>query len=252
MTHYEPIGPETRDRWDTNTVARFDEVDSLSELLSAVDSLREKYAPARLLCTLDDVNQCLYTSMHASHSGLLDHDEPEHGDDRIAAHHADNARIAHIVALLDAPDSRIAWETLAGTRTASRTDLEALVEINRAPQRAIDDVVIVQRAPVPRDDLALAAIPNGYFVDDWNTFQNHAVIRRMAAHGYRHIATGAALLGFDRPTPPTESQAGAVVQDLAFLYGIPSSAVWPELAKLLSAQRILLIGYAEDFADLLE
>ncbi|MFF2554122.1 hypothetical protein ACFVUS_24200 [Nocardia sp. NPDC058058] len=252
VTHYEPAGSDTRERWDTNTVARFDEVESLSELLTAVESLREKYAPARLLCTLDNVNQCMYTSMHASYSGLLDHDEPEYGDDLAAAHSADNARIAHIAALLDAPDSRIAWGALGGTRGASRTDLEALVEINREPDRAVDDVVIVQRVPVPRDDLAIAGIPNGYFIDDWNTFQNQAVIRRMAAHGYRHIATGAALLGFDRPSPPTETEAGAVVEDLAFLYGEPDSALWPQLAKVLCGQRILLIGYAEDFADVLE
>ncbi|AYF78488.1 hypothetical protein D7D52_36935 [Nocardia yunnanensis] len=106
--------------------------------------------------------------------------------------------------------------------------------------------------PVGRDDLALAGIPNGYFEGDWDTFQNYAIVRRMAGHGYRHIGTGASLLGFDRPSVPTVDEAQAVVADLASLYGAPDSSAWSELATVLSEQRILLIGYTEDFADTLD
>ncbi|MFE3230183.1 hypothetical protein [Nocardia sp. NPDC059228] len=236
-------------------MARFDEVDSFSDLLTALDSLRGKYAPARLLCSLDDVDQCRYTSMHASFDQRLGYEEPDYEeDDFTAAHHADNAHIDRIAAVLDDPDLRVEWEALADTRSGggAETDVKALVEVNRQPDRAVDDVVVVQRVPVSRDDLALAGIPNGYFDGDWDTFQNHAIARRMAGHGYRHIATGASLLGFDRPTASTGKEAQAVVADLASLYGAPNSSAWPELATILCGQRILFIGYTEDFADTLD
>ncbi|MEU1428003.1 hypothetical protein ABZ412_13100 [Nocardia sp. NPDC005746] len=255
VTSYETIGPVTRERWNTNTVARIDEVDSFSELLTAVDSLRGKYAPARLLCSLDGVGQCQYTSIHASFDDRLGYEEHEfEEDDFTAAHHADNAHIDRIAAVLDDPDLRVEWEALAGTRNGdgAETDVKALVEVNRQPDRAVDEVVVVQRVPVSRDDLALVGIPNGYFEGDWDTFQNHAMARRMAIHGYRHIGTGASLLGFDRPTAPTSEQAQAVVADLASLYGAPDSSAWSELATTLCGQRILLIGYTEDFADTLD
>ncbi|MFF0613540.1 hypothetical protein ACFYUD_33235 [Nocardia tengchongensis] len=255
VTSYETIGPVTRERWNTNTVARFDEVDSFSELLTVLDSLRGKHAPARLLCSLDDVDQCQYTSIHASFDDRLGYEEHEYEEgDFTAAHHADNARIDRIAAVLDDPDLRVDWEALVGTRNGdgAEADFKALVEVNRQPDRAVDDVVVVQRVPVSRDDLALAGIPNGYFDGDWDTFQNHAIARRMAGHGYRHIGTGASLLGFARPTAPTYEQAQAVVADLASLYGASDSSAWSELATIFCGQRVLLIGYTEDFADTLD
>ncbi|WP_458691367.1 hypothetical protein [Nocardia tengchongensis] len=255
LTSYETIGPVTRERWNTNTIARIDEVESFSDFLTVLDSLRGKYAPARLLCSLDDVDQCRYTSMHASFDDRLGYHEPDYEeDDFTVAHHADNARIDRIAAVLDDPDLHVEWEALANTRNGggAEADVKALVEVNRQPDRAIDDVVVVQRVPVGRDDLALAGIPNGYFDGDWDIFQNYAIARRMAGHGYRHIGTGASLLGFDRHTAPTSEEAQAVVADLAFLYGAQDSSVWSELATILCGQRILLIGYTEDFADTLD
>lgn len=252
VTCYETSDPVTRERWDTNTVARFDEVDSFSDLLAALDSLREKHAPARVLCSLDDLHQCGYTSMHASLDGRFGGEVAEY-DDVTAAHHVDNANVGRLAAILDDPGSRVQWQALAGTRNsgAVESDAKVLVEVNRLPDRALDDVVMVQRVPVDRNDLVLAGIPNGYFECDWDVFHNHTVVCRMAEHGYRHIGTGASLLGFDRPSAPTPEEAHAVVTDLAALYGAPDSSAWDELATILCGQRILILGYTEDFADTL-
>lgn len=124
--------------------------------------------------------------------------------------------------------------------------------MNRRPDDFLDDVVLVQRVPVARDDLAVAGIPNGYFTADWNVFQNHAIIRRMAAHGYRHLGIGASLLGFDRAAALSEEEARAVVDDLKHLYGAPRAAGWAELAALLPERRLLLLGYTENFPDLVD
>lgn len=249
MTRFDFLEPAQQGRLDSNTVARLDGVETFAEVLAVLDELRAAHAPARILCTLDDINQCAYTRGHASLDDRFWFDTDD-SDDPAARHRADNARTAHIAAALDA--GSIEWEALPGSRTGGEQDAAALVELNRAPDRALDDVVLVQRVPVTRDDLALAAIPNGYFTGDWDTFQNHAVVRRMAAHGYRHIGTGAGLLAFDRESAPTPEAARAVVADLVHLYGAPDSACWPELAALLTEQRLLIVGYSEDFADQLD
>ncbi|MDT7797964.1 MAG: hypothetical protein QOI78_1397 [Actinomycetota bacterium] len=110
----------------------------------------------------------------------------------------------------------------------------------------------MQRVPVPRDDLAVAGIPNGYFTSDWNVFQNHAIIRRMAVHGYRHLGIGASLLGFDRAAAPSADEAKAVVADLKHLFGAAGAAGWTELATLLPQRRLLLLGYTENFPDMID
>lgn len=89
--------------------------------------------------------------------------------------------------------------------------------------------------------------PDGYFTADWTVFQNHAIVRRLAAHGYRHVGIGASLLGFDRAATPSEDEARAVVADLKHLYGAPGA--WAQLAALLPERPYLLLGYTEDFPD---
>jgi hypothetical protein len=223
------------DRTDTET--RLVEVATFAELLGALDELRAEHAPVRLVCTLDDVKQCLYTSAHASQ------------DERIAYYEDDedtDAEIAHVASALDDPDLRVEWDELPGQRTSGEDDVATLVEVNRTPDRWLDDVVLVRRASVARDDLVIAAIPNGYFTTDWDTFQNHAIIRRLATYGYRHFGVGASLLGFDRQDDLTDTGARAVVADLVHLYGAPDSVSWVELATLLTGQRLLLLGYTEN------
>ncbi len=242
-----------RDRLDSHSVARLDGVTGFADLREALTALRAAHPDARLLCTYDDLNQCAYTSMHATH--VLDEDrevEEYDYDDPAAVHRAETATLAHIAALLDDPDRRVDWASLPGSRAATETDLDHLVRLNHAPDRALDPTVVVQRVPVDRDDLAIAGIPNGYFADDWTIFANHAVIRRMAGHGYRHVAIGAALLAFDRPTAPTVEEAAAVVSDLIHLYGLPESIAWHELGVLLPERDLLVVGYAEDFGDALD
>ncbi|MFB7875112.1 hypothetical protein ACFC06_07630 [Nocardia sp. NPDC056064] len=250
----EPREPGVRDRLDSNTVARLDGVTGFADLREALTTLRAAYPDARLLCTYDDPDQCAYTSMHATLRLEEDAEPAEDYDfeDPVAVHRAENATLAHIAALLDDPGRRVDWPSLAGSRAAGDADLDDLVRLNSAPDRALDATVLVQRVPVDRDDLALAGIPNGYFAGDWNIFTNHAVIQRMAGHGYRHLAIGAALLAFDRPSAPSAEEAAAVVSDLIHLYGRPDAIAWHELAVLLPDRDLLVLGYAEDFGDALD
>ncbi|MEV4603438.1 hypothetical protein AB0K15_39400 [Amycolatopsis sp. NPDC049253] len=249
VTRYDAVQEVRRGRVDTNTVARLDEVGGFAEVLDALGRLRGEDPTARVLCTLDDVDQCLYTNLHATEDDRLWYDDG--GDEDPARRRkVDDARVEHVAAVLEDPASRVEWAELPGQRTGGEADVAALVAVNRAPDGFLDDVVLVQRVPVARDDLAIAGIPNGYFTSDWNVSQNHAIVRRMAAHGYRHFGIGASLLGFDRDAAPSPEEARAVVADLTHLYGAPGVTAWDELAGLLPGRRLLLLGYTENFPDL--
>ncbi|MET7991045.1 hypothetical protein ABZU76_09055 [Amycolatopsis sp. NPDC005232] len=253
VTRYD-AAQEVRGRVDTNTVARLDEIGGFAEVLDALGQLRGEDPTARMLCTLDDVDQCLYTSVHATEDDRLWFDDgTDNGtddEDPAVRRKVDDARAAHVAAALEDPGSRVEWEELPGQRMGGEVDVAALVAVNRKPDGFLDDVVLVQRVPVGRDDLVIAGIPNGYFTSDWSVFQNHAIVRRMAAHSYRHFGIGASLLGFDRAAAPSTEEAHAVVADLTHLYGAPGVTAWDELAGLLPERRLLLLGYTENFPDM--
>lgn len=244
-TPYRPV--------NTFSHLRLADAGSLDAVLACLDALRQAQPDFRFLCTLDDLNQCCYTSMHASHDELLTvHDADVDYDDPQEVHAIEGRRLAHVMAQLDNPELRLDWQSAAGTLCTDVEDIEALVAMNAAPDDVIDDVLYVQRLPVPRDDLLIAGLPNGYFSADWSVFQNHALIRHLAAqYGYRFFGIGASWLGFVRDLPPDAAQADRLVADLAVLYeaGDEAQAAWRALAALLPTRRTLLLGYTENFAE---
>ncbi|RGC66969.1 hypothetical protein C5N14_21170 [Micromonospora sp. MW-13] len=237
---------------DSFSYARLSEIGSLDEVLAFVSRSRAANPEARFLCTLDDLNQCCYTSMHAAGNDRIEWPaESVDFDDPRAVHAFEVARLEHVVARLDDARYRTTWEAVAGTLRPSPADIAALVATNRDASAVLDDVVYVQRLPVSRDDLLLAGLPNGYFSSDWDVFQNHAVIRRMEElHGYRFFGIGASWLGFVADAPPNAQGAARLIEDLTGLYGHAGDAsdAWRELESLARRSPTLLLCYTEDFA----
>lgn len=119
--------------------------------------------------------------------------------------------------------------------------------MNRRPHRVLDDTLYVQRVPLAQNDLLIAALPNGYFRSDWDVFQNHAVIRRMAEHGYRFFGIGAATIGLVRQQPL--ARPDALLDDVCMLYGINDAYAREALHELFVTQPWLLLGYTESFGQ---
>lgn len=226
-------------------------VASLEAVLACLDKQRATHA-VRVLCTLDDIGQCGYTSMHASMNQRIDLDDDGTDDERPAAEHARSLRrLAHVAAQLDVDAHRVDWTTLAGTLECSDADIQALAARNADPDAVLDDEVHVLQTPVARDDLVIAGLPNGYFRFDWDIFQNHALARRLLdQHGYRLFGIGASWLGFvhDHPLPATA--ATALIADLRCIYGPAGSAQdWDSLTRTVQQRRTPLLGYTGNFAD---
>ena len=240
-----------------------EEVSSVEALLKELDAQSAADPDSRYLSTLDDINQCSYTCGHAGQDDRLYLEEPGDDDEGEAVDWDDPVQVAaweqkslqHRVQQLSNPEVAQSWEQVCGSLCTQADDVQALLQVNREPDQLLDEVVYVQRIVVSGDDLKIAAQPNGYFSADWDTFQNHAIIRHLATqHGYRFFAMGAAWMGFVRFAPPDADQAQRLVADLRELYGkgrdeVHGHAGWAELAQLLQERKTLMLGYTEDMAE---
>jgi len=236
-----------------------EDVGGMDELLQVLDALSAADPLHRYLCTLDDISQCSYTCGHAGQDDRLYLEETgEDGmdwDDPVQLAAWEQASLQHRIRQLGHPELTQSWDQVCGTLATAACDVKALLQANREPDALLDDVVYVQRIPVPAEDLKIAAQPNGYFSADWDTFQNHAIIRHLAGqHGYRFFGMGAAWMGFVRAEPLTAEQAVRLVADLRDLYGrgreqVVAHAGWSELQQLLQGQRLLMLGYVENLSE---
>jgi len=233
------------------------EFKTLDEVLQQLDALRAADPAHRYLCTLDDVSQCSYTSGHASQDERLYLDSPDDMDweDPAQEQALTLASLQHRVAQLQRPELVQDWAQVCGTLLLAAEDVDALLQANRRPEVLLDEVVYVQRLPVPDDELMIAGQPNGYFSADWDSFQNHAVIRHLAAqYGYRFFGMGAAWMGFVRCSLPDAALVDRLTEDLRMLYGqgqdeVREHAGWAQLASVLLSRRTLMLGYAEGLAE---
>ena len=240
-----------------------EEVAGMDELIAHLDALSAADPEHRYLSTLDDINQCSYTSGHASQDDRLYLEEPDYEDDdesdedALEAEH-ERASLQHRVQQLINPALVQNWQQVCGSLCTSGSDVLALLHANQAPGALLDEVLYVQRVPVAADDLKIAAQPNGYFSADWDTFQNHAIIRHLSTQfGYRFFAMGASWMGFVRATPPSAEQAQRCAAELRELYGKGNDEVlshpgWQALATLLPERHTLMLGFTENMAETLE
>jgi len=234
---------------DTLTCLRLENA-SLQSVMASMDELRRSQPQYRFLCTLDDLQQCFYTSGHALSRIEFDYEDYDY-EDAVAVHAHEVQELHHLAALLDDPGKRVAWGDILGEVWLEADELGALVALNLEPDRVLDEVVYIKRLPVPRDDLLIAGLPNGYFTSDLGVFQNHALIRRMQdQHGYRFFGIGASWLGFVRDTPLEPARGQALTTDLAALYGLEGSEPeWQVLSGIWQASPYMLLGYTSQFME---
>lgn len=234
------------------TQAVLRDVTVVEELLDLVRAEQAAHPDVAVFVTLDQLDQAMYTSMHATESDLLE--IPTDDLDFLEDPHADEVRerrqLARTTAQLAAPDLRVSWSDLRNTQQGSEADLDALVAANDAPADLLDDVLLLLHVPVDDPTAAVAGLPNGYFGEDWDVFQNHAVARHLAAgYGYRPLGVGASWVGFLRDQPLDAVQASALVAELSEVYGFAGATAWERLAEVLTRRPTLFLGYTGNFAD---
>ncbi|QRY64261.1 hypothetical protein JVX90_08845 [Gordonia sp. PDNC005] len=250
-TPYISLPADGRRGVDQHSVALIVEPTSWPAILGALAELDASTASdERLLLTLDNLAQCLYTSGHARNRHDLDGDVEYPDDDSPAALYAYETHIIRTAlhALHD-PERAEPWESLAAASTDTAV-VDALAVLNREPERLLERTHVVQRAAVPTSADLVASIPNGYFEGDWSPFASHTVARRMNdKHGYALIGVGASTLAFRRMTSAS-TDPSVLIADVQHLYGAADSRAWDEVRDAVTDSPILVLGYAEDFVEL--
>ncbi|GAA2010957.1 hypothetical protein [Brevibacterium samyangense] len=265
ITEVDPFGEDELDTIDSFSRWRIENPDSLEDVLAFLDRAAgddaENTVHHRFLVTLDALDQCVYTSMHAAEDEALRLDDVEVEDTPESLHAFDRAQLAHIVSRFTDPAFRVEAPSLIGRLPAEDADIEVLARLNTDPDDALDAVLMVQALPLehvgdPDDDPSghsadlLAGLPNGYFSDDLDVFENHALVRHLAGeYGYRLFGIGASLLGLVRPEPLGPEAAAHLTGDLARLYGGAEAPAWSDFTAAVSSGRVLLVGYTSGFAE---
>lgn len=209
--------------------------------------------PGRSFITLDDLGQCRYTSGHAVNRHELDDGISYPDDDSPPALEKYEAQVFEAAQrVLADPQRTVDTNELASSHPTTASHIDALLVLNRNPDLLLDDVHVVQNVPSNDVSAVLANIPNGYFEGDWTPFECLAVTRLLAErHGYEPLGVGASTLAFLSTLDRTQRRdIAALMKDLQQIYGHETAQSWNELAQVISASPLLILGYTEDFADL--
>lgn len=256
-TTLDPLTADPHEIVNSHVVASHTGIASGEELLDVLAAERSAASGKRVLLTLDNIAQCHYTSMHALEADELYVEEPDDFDEDDPAHMVawERATTAHVAAQLLDPDLQVNWDDLAGRLDLGVRGVERIARANARPTSVLDRQVQVLNVDVAGENEVIAGLVNGYFTSDLNVFANHAVVRRMARHGYRLFGLGASWLGFERDTALEHGEVAAVLDDLRHLCGDHADQItgqqagWDAVAAALAGQRWLFVGYTENYAD---
>jgi hypothetical protein len=201
---------------------------SLAALLDQLSVLSAQHPGHRLLATLDHVDQACYTSGHTIQAHDLDATEGydlsnlepalfENGEHQgyLSTPAEFPIRLSNFKAKCDL----VAFEDCAALLFFDRNDGAELFEHLANPDALVDQTVYIQIVPVLRAWEAIAAFPNGYFVDDLSPMQLAALARRLEErHNYSVVAIGASWVAFKRSTELHLRAARALAEDIATIY----------------------------------
>lgn len=230
-------------------------------LLEMYRKLQADHPDKRVLASLDDPGQAVYTSFHAiGKHGLEDtegHDLSGLGpecfeDGEHLGYLSTEAELPILLANLQKRAADVGFEDACGVLQweGGSVDGPAFPDaLMLDPDGAmLNDLreVHVQFVSVKSAADALAAFPNGYFTCDLDPMQNYAIAKHLEqTHGMALFGVGASNLGFIRSARLDHPQAVALARDIMKIYqGGPGDAV-ERLASALTGKDWLLLRYSE-------
>lgn len=223
--------------------------------------LQAEHPGKRVLTSLDDPAQAVYTSCHAVQTHELDdrqgHDLAGLGPECFEngehlGYLTTQAELPIQLANLKARAANVGFEEACGvlyweggSEDGPKFPDTLILDPDRAMLRDLREVHI-QFVPVSAAADALAAFPNGYFTCDLNPMQNYAIAQHFEQeHAMALFGVGASNLGFIRRSPFSHLEAVAIARDIVKLYqDAPGDAV-ERLAKALEGKDWLLLRYSE-------
>lgn len=229
---------------------------SMSAFLEAYRHTASAHADARVLATLDGLDQAFYTSGHAIDKHRIDRTEGHDLQGLDAAAYEDGAHIGFLTTKSEfrirrsnflEKASAVSFADLAGKLMwHDDPDKPDFFALNTAPDDALDPLMLLQVVPVTRAADALCAFPNGYFVGDLTPFENHALSRHLEdRYGYALFGIGASYIGFQKTRPLTDEEGAALARDVCVLFSDALGDTFESrISRILAKQPWLLLNYA--------
>lgn len=227
---------------------------SIATLMAARALLAERYPDHLILCSLDDLDQAVYTSGHAleSHGLVRDSDpynEPENRGNRTGN---------------DTKGFELRLKRFrAAMPTASLADIEGvlpnfardedftIVDANRTPDAILDDQITLHIVPVKQPEELIAAFPNGYFLFDLNPFELALMARHLNSQfDLELFGLGSSYIGFLSPAPLNETMSARAAKRISELFQTRyQDEVESFLYQHLQRSRFVFLAYVETSRD---
>lgn len=217
-------------------------VTSIRNLLDVMDEKAAEHPGARMLTTLDDTGQAVYTSEHTADANDLD-PLPEDDADDLPPPDFEIRRQRLLAAAqsvtLDQLRNRLWW---TGEGRPSFFDLQD------NPDAVLDrKETYIQAVPVEHAWEAVAAFPNGYFHGDFNPMENVVLARHLEqSFGYALFGIGASYLAFRRNAPLSADALSALSRFIIDLHADSNTPDLPaKIQQTLQATDLLVLSYVD-------
>lgn len=232
-------------------------LETFAELQRVYEQLQRERPECRILASLDGLDQAAYTSGHATDAFDLDPiDGPDAGIFEEAIQESEASGYVDAPAALATRLANLCAKSVEWTSALGLLDWETagdandLVTVNGDPENALrlkdEKEILFQFVGVAHAADMIAAFPNGYFNEDLNPMQTHAIARHLEdAFGLGLFGIGSRFLGFCRAVPLEEETATALTSFLVSLYAKVPQGAAAKLARLLVGRDWLLIRYTE-------
>lgn len=237
--------------------------ENLSDFATLLDlhaKLQVEHPDRRILATLDDPGQAVYTSFHTTFKHRLESTEghdlsglpPECFEDgKHIGHFSTEAEFPFLLANLRKLAKDVQFSDARGVLYWDMgEDTPTPDAVMRSPEEALrmdrDRESHFQFVPVERAADALAALPNGYFYGSLNPMQSYAVAKHLEdEYGFGLFGIGSRYFGYRSASPASAEVAAALAADIASLYeDAPPQAV-TALADAIEGKDWLLLRYTE-------
>ena len=221
----------------------------VDELLAFRDAQRVANPAAQLLFILDDGARAAYTGGHALDKHDLREFDPASFSAAERTLYEEEGRLrAERWASVVVPSMRmrvgeatLPFEGQLLPLDAPEVELLSLYQnVDRVFRTPLDCLTIA----AAESSMAIAALPNGYFVDDLTPMQNYLLAEQLRIRfGYEILGLGSFLAAYVRDEVVDGPEARAVVDSVRGLYDDMTDEVASKWAEAVTGQRWFLLSY---------
>lgn len=211
-------------------------VSNIHSLFLLYDALKKKYPDSLPLFLFEDIEQCKYTSMHASLSNF----SPEEELNEIENFHF----------ILDELNTNELSLSDIETELNFTDNFSNLKKVNEEPFPLFYKRILIKLCPVQSCEYTFAAEPNGYFIGDLQPKENYAIIRHLKKYyQYEYIGIGSVFLLFKSNQPLGIEKGKLLCNELSKLYQFSPQFIESILFEHITSRNYLVLPYADNFED---